>query len=89
MICQSDKNKIVSYAKKYKIKEVYLFGSSLNKDQESNDIDIGIKGVSPLMFFDFYGKLLRNLTKPIDIINLSKKSRFNKLIEKESIKIYG
>ena len=89
MINQSDKNKIVNYAKKYRIKEVYLFGSSLDSKKKSNDIDIGIKGISPHAFFDFYGKLLRNLSKPVDIINLSKKSRLNKLIEKDSIKIYG
>lgn len=89
MIGEKDKEIIISYAKKFKVKEIYLFGSSLENEGEANDIDLAVRGVSPVLFFDFYGKLLRYLSKPVDIVNLSKKSRFTESIEKQAVKIYG
>lgn len=89
MISEKDKEIIVSYAKKFNVQEIYLFGSSLHKEKEANDIDLAVKGISPTLFFDFYGKLLRYLSKPVDIVNLSKKSRFTQMIEKNAVKIYG
>lgn len=88
MISEKDKDIIISYAKKFKVKEIYLFGSSLEDETEANDIDIAVRGISSALFFDFYGKLLRYLSKPVDLINLSKKSRFTQVIEKQAIKIY-
>jgi len=88
MISEKDKEIIISYAKKFKIQEIYLFGSSL-ENVEANDIDLAVRGVSPTSFFDFYGKLLRYLSKPVDVINLSKKSRFTEFIERQAVKIYG
>jgi len=89
MISEKDRKIIISYAKKFNVKEIYLFGSSLNNDKEANDIDLAVRGISSVLFFDFYGKLLRYLSKPVDLINLSKKSRFTKMIEKQAVKIYG
>lgn len=89
MISEKDKKIIFSYAKKFQVKEIYLFGSSLDNEKEANDIDIAIKGIASASFFDFYGKLLRYLSKPVDIINLSKKSKFTQLVEKQAVKIYG
>ncbi len=89
MISEKDKEIIVSYAKKFNVKEIYLFGSSLDNEVEAQDIDLAVRGVSPVLFFDFYGKLLRHLSKPVDIVNLSKKSRFTESVERQAVKIYG
>jgi len=89
MISEKDKKIIISYAKKFDIKEIYLFGSSLENDRDAKDIDLAVRGVSPTVFFDFYGKLLRYLTKPVDIVDLSKKTRFTEWVEKQAVKIYG
>ncbi len=70
MISEKDKEIIISYAKKYNVEEIYLFGSSLENESEANDIDLAVRGVAPVSFFDFYGKLLRHLSKPVDIVNL-------------------
>ena len=88
MINEEEKKIIIQYAKKYNVSKVYLFGSSLDQD-EYNDIDLAIHGIEPSLFFKFYGELMRNLPKPIDLIDLSEKTLFNKLVEKNSIKIYG
>lgn len=89
MLTETEKDIIISCAKKYKASSVFLFGSSIEKDKEANDIDIGVKGVEPRLFFKFYAELFKYLPKPVDLIDLSKKCLFNELIEKNGIKIYG
>jgi predicted nucleotidyltransferase len=88
MIKDEDKAIILKCAKKYRLSTVILFGSSVERE-DANDIDIGIKGIEPGYFFNFYGELLLSLSKRIDVIDLSKETSFNKLIEKEGIRLYG
>ena len=88
MISEKNKEIILKYAKKYNVSVVILFGSSLEKE-DTNDIDIGIKGIEAGLFFDFYGELLLALSKRIDIIDLSRENSFNRLIEKEGTVLYG
>ncbi len=89
MINERDKKIIIQCAKKYKVATIYLFGSSLEKGIKSNDIDLAVKGIKPEVFFKFYGELLRNLSKPVDLVDLSKKTLFNQIIEENGLKIYG
>ena len=88
MITESEKEIIIRFAKKYEVSSVYLFGSALVKSDYS-DIDLAVDGIKPNLFFKFYGKLLRNLSKPVDLVDLSEDSLFNELIEKDCVKIYG
>jgi predicted nucleotidyltransferase len=88
MISEKDKATILKYAKKYNISTVILFGSCLNIE-DPNDIDIGIRGIEPELFFKFYGELLLEVSKRIDIVNLGKDNLFNRLVEKEGVKLYG
>jgi predicted nucleotidyltransferase len=88
MISEKDKATILKYAKKYNISTVILFGSCLDKE-DPGDIDIGIKGIEPELFFKFYGELLFGVSKRIDIVNLGKDNLFNRLVEKEGVKLYG
>lgn len=89
MISEKDKETIIKYAKKYNVSSVILFGSSTKKNREFNDIDIGVKGIEPRLFFDFYADLFKNISKPVDLIDLSKKSLFTKLVEENGVRIYG
>ncbi len=88
MITNEEKTIIVKTAKDFNIKKVILFGSSSVSD-EYNDIDIGIKGIDPKDFFTFYGKMIFSLQKPVDIVYLDEKNKFNEMVEKEGIVIYG
>jgi len=88
MISEKDKATILKYAKKYNLSTMILFGSCLDRE-DPNDIDIGIKGIEPELFFKFYGELLLEITKPVDIVNLDKNNPFNKLVEKEGMSLYG
>jgi predicted nucleotidyltransferase len=89
MIEERDKDIILQCAKKYNVSYIILFGSSIRKEREANDIDIGVKGIEPRLFFKFYTELFKYLSKPVDLVDLSKKSLFNELVEETGIRIYG
>jgi len=89
MITDADKEIIIRYAKKYNVASIYLFGSSLEDNIEAGDIDLGVKGIAPGLFFKFYGELLRKLSKDVDLVDLSKKSLFNDMVKERGVQIYG
>ena len=89
MISEENRTKIIELAKKYKVSSVYLFGSSLDINSKANDIDLGVKGIEPKLFFKFYGEILRLLSKSVDLVDLSKETLFNNIVEKNGVKIYG
>ncbi len=80
---------IKTLAEKFKIKEVYLFGSSVNDYENAKDIDLGIKGLVPGRFFEFYGKLFMSLNKPVDLVDMDENNPINKVIMAEGVRIYG
>ena len=89
MITDTDKKIIEQLARKYHATRVVLFGSSLSPARDYRDIDIAVEGIKEKDFYTFYGELLCALSKPIDIIDLSKKTRFVELILREGIPLYA
>lgn len=87
MINNKEKEIIIKYANKYNVKKVIIFGSSSYSDNY-NDIDIAVKGIKSVLFFDFYSKLFFNLSKQVDIVNLDYENSFNQMIEEEGVNIY-
>ena len=88
MISEKEKNIIISCAKKYNIPLIYLFGSAV-ESKEYNDIDLAVGGIRPEFFFKFYAELLRNLKKPVDLVDLSDNTLFTQIIQKKGVKIFG
>lgn len=89
MITAAEKNIIACCAAKYKVSSVILFGSSLREGVAVNDIDLGVEGIEPELFFKFYGELYQQLSKPVDLIDLRRKTKFNELIVETGVRIYG
>ncbi len=89
MISSADRERIHDISKKYKVKKVLLFGSSLEPEVEAHDIDLAVDGVDARVFFEYYGELLFGLGKPVDLVDLSKKSRFTDFIARKGVVIYG
>ncbi len=89
MITDSEKSIISGIASKYNVKKILLFGSSLESDNNYNDIDLAVEGVPPRKFFRFCADLMFGLTKPIDVIDLSIDNSFNRLVKKDGVPIYG
>jgi len=89
MITEYEKDVILRYAKKYKVSSVLLFGSSIEREEGANDIDLGVKGIEQKLFFKFYAELVKHLSKPVDLVDLSQKSLFNDIVEETGVRIYG
>jgi len=89
MITEYEKDVILRYAKKYKVSSVLLFGSSIEREEGADDIDLGVKGIEQRLFFKFYAELVKHLSKPVDLVDLSQKSLFNDIIEETGVRIYG
>jgi len=89
MLSEQDEYEIKKIAEKYRAKKIILFGSNLEKDAEAYDIDLAIEGIDDSHFFKFYGELIDKLSKPVDIVDLKKKTLFNSIILSEGKIIYG
>jgi predicted nucleotidyltransferase len=87
MINEKDKETIQAISRKYKVSKVLLFGSSLSETAEARDIDLAIEGISDRDFFAFYGELLCALSKPVDVIDLSKTSKFVEMVRREGVRL--
>jgi len=89
MISEQDRAIIVDIARRYDVKGVLLFGSSVDPSRKANDIDLAVEGIAPAKFFDFYGELLFALSKPVDLVDLARDSKFNRLVSRDGIRLYG
>ena len=89
MLSSDDKSAILRVSKRYKMSRLLLFGSSASPVKEGNDIDLAVEGIAPADFFLFYSDLIFNVSKPVDLIDLSGDSRFNRMIAAEGIPING
>lgn len=87
MISANDLDLIQDIARKYNVTKVLLFGSSLSDSADSHDIDIAVEGLADRDYFTFYGELIQHLSKPVDVVDLSKKSKFVDMIKKEGIQL--
>ena len=87
MISAKDQEAIQAVARKYHVSTVLLFGSSLAEGVEARDIDIAIEGIADADYFAFYGELLCALSKPVDVIDLSKKSKFADRVRREGVRL--
>jgi predicted nucleotidyltransferase len=89
MISKEDKKMLAEIAKKYNVSKLYLFGSNLDPASDSIDIDLAVEGIPDSLFFKFYGELILSLSKPVDLIDLRKRSKFNNIVKSEGILLYG
>ncbi len=89
MISEQDKAAIAEIARRYNVRAVLLFGSGADPTTEANDIDLAVEGIIPEKFFSFYGDLIFSLSKPVDLVDLSKDTKFNRLIYRDGVRLYG
>jgi predicted nucleotidyltransferase len=85
MISEKDKQTICDIAHKYHVTRILLFGSALSQKDEPRDIGIAVEDVAEKDFYTFYGELLCSLSTSVDVIDLSKRTKFTDLILKEGI----
>ena len=88
MISALDRACIKAVAERFGVRRVLLFGSSCRPGAEGRDIDLAVEGIRPADFFRFYGELVFNLTKPVDLVDLAEDSKFTRLVRREGIPVY-
>ncbi len=88
MLTDSDLQTIRAVSRRYHVKRVVLFGSSLGAADTAQDIDLAVEGITPETFFAYYGDLMLGLSKPVDLVDLSNPSKFNALILRDGLPLY-
>jgi predicted nucleotidyltransferase len=89
MIAETDHYVIQTLCQKYGAKRALLFGSSLDPRREARDIDLAVEGVAAGDFFAFCGELICALSKPVDVVDLTGRSKFLDLIRRDGVPVYG
>ena len=89
MLPLADLEIIRECARQYGVQKIILFGSYLRNPQSAQDIDLGVLAIEPGRFFAFYGDLLMKLSKPVDLVDLSRPSKFTEHIKQRGQEIYG
>ena len=75
-------------AKEFDAGAVWLFGSSLDPGKEGRDIDLAVEGIAPQLFFKFYGRLILDLPKPVDLVDLSLDPPIRHIVREKGVRIY-
>lgn len=89
MLADADRSAIGRLAEQYRVRRLVHFGSGARPDGESNDIDLAVEGLPPGLFFRFYSDLAFALSKPVDLVDLTRDTPFNRLIRAEGVTLYG
>jgi CO dehydrogenase/acetyl-CoA synthase delta subunit len=89
MIPDADKRVIVECAKKYKASRILLHRSSSDEGDAEDGIVVGVDGIHPPAFFQFEAEVAKQLSVPVDVVDLSTKSSFTKVIEESGVKLLG
>lgn len=89
MISSEDRDRIIDIGRRFHASKILLFGSAAKESDAARDIDLAVSGVPPSRFFEFYGELLFSLSKPVDLVDLSRDSRFTRMISSEGVPLYG
>jgi len=89
MLSPEDKAKVEEVARRYSVDRVLLFGSSAGDLTDACDIDLAVEGLAPSRFFSFYADLIFGLSKPVDLVDLSCRSRFTDIVRREGVPLYG
>jgi len=80
---QKDIKKAVEILKNKGCKEIYLFGSLVTGEcHENSDIDIGIKGLAPGIFFKVWTDISNNTDNEIDLVDFDGCERMYNILRK-------
>jgi predicted nucleotidyltransferase len=71
MVSDAEREIIIRRARKYGASRVYLFGSCAQSEGDYRDIDVAVEDIPPRQFLRFYAEVLRQLHKPVDLLDLS------------------
>jgi predicted nucleotidyltransferase len=81
-IYQKDIHRAVEILKEAGCTDVFLFGSlAAGKVRDKSDIDLAVRGCPQGEFFPLLGRLLLELSYPVDLVNLDGQDAFVRYLE--------
>ena len=81
---RSDVARAVEICKAEGCREVYLFGSVASGMYRSgSDLDIGVRGCPTRHFYRLLGRLMDELSHPVDLVDLDVETRVAEFLEQE------
>ena len=85
---------LIDCARKYGVKTLWLFGSSLTSDEDdATDIDLGVEGIDRDMAWEMYSELFdlvyARCHKPIDFVEMDEPLSIVHVIRSEGLRIYN
>jgi predicted nucleotidyltransferase len=88
---EEERETIIRIAREYGVRKVWLFGSMLdpNPETDPNDIDLAVEGVPKGKFIDFFAQLIDALPRSVDLVPMDEKPPMSILVRKHGKVIYG
>jgi predicted nucleotidyltransferase len=66
--------------------EIFLFGSAARGQlHENSDLDLAVRGCPRGHFFSLVGRLLIELERPVDLVDLDRQSAFAQYLKQEGM----
>ena len=79
---------ITNCAREFDADVVWLFGSALRDEASARDIDLAVEGLDPAKFFRFYARLIHDLPKPVDLVDLSLDPPIRHIVRERGVRVY-
>lgn len=90
MILNKEKiHQLCEIAQQNGVRELVLFGSALSDPENAKDVDLAVEGAPQERYFEFWAKLSDTLKTEVDLIDLSRKTKFTDLVRKYGKRIYS
>ena len=65
-------------------RDVFIFGSvAAGRHRSQSDLDIAVRGCPPEHFYRLLGRLMDELTHPVDLVDLDLETRVTEFLEQE------
>ena len=81
---QQDIRRAIEILKDAGCTDIYLFGSlASSKIRSVSDIDLAIRGCAKQKYFQLLGKLIFELDKPVDLVDLDRQDSFSRYLLEE------
>lgn len=87
-VFQEDISRAVRILKEEGCSAIFLFGSgAAGRVRDGSDVDLAIRGCPQGHFFQLLGRLLWELDRPVDLVNLDTQDAFAQYLQKEGMLI--
>ena len=81
---RDDISRAVEISKAEGCREIYVFGSVVvGTDGPRSDLDIAVRGCPPERFYRLLGRLMEELSHPVDLIDLDVEKSVAEFLEEE------